>query len=89
MYAMAIGELLMLIASGVIIRETVHSYKLADMGRSLLAGVVTILVMRLLPALNPFFAIPLCVLVFAGMSLLVGAVKRSDVEMLKASRKRS
>jgi len=43
------------------------------------------LLIRLLPALTPFLAIPMCVLVFGALSLLVSAVKRSDVEMLLAS----
>lgn len=90
MYAMVIGELLMLSAAGVLIREAIDSHEFGDMCRTLIAGAVTILLIRLLPALTPFLAIPICILVFGGLSLLVGAVKRSDVEPLIASfRKRS
>jgi O-antigen/teichoic acid export membrane protein len=85
MYAMAIGELLMLIAAGSLIREVVNARKFGEIGRTLIAGAVTVLLIRALPALTPFLIIPLCVLVFGGLSLLVGAVKRSDVEMLLAA----
>jgi O-antigen/teichoic acid export membrane protein len=85
MYAMTIGELLMLIAHGVIIREFIDSRTIADICRSLIAGAASVVLFRLLPAFTPFLAIPLCVLVFAGLSLLVGAVNRSDVEVLLAS----
>jgi hypothetical protein len=43
------------------------------------------LLIRLLPELTPFLAIPLCVLAFGGLSLLFGAVNRSDAELLLAS----
>ena len=85
MYAMALGELLMLVAAGVLIREAIDARTLGAVGRSLFAGGATVLVIRLLPALTPFLAIPLCVAVFGGLSLLFGAVKRSDLEMLRSS----
>jgi uncharacterized membrane protein YvlD (DUF360 family) len=87
---MTIGELLMLVASVVLVRETVDGRTVGDVCRGLIVGAVTILLFRILPALTPFLAIPLCLLVFGGLAFLVGAVKRSDVEMLLASfRKRS
>ena len=73
------------VAAGVLIREAVDGRTIGDVCRSLIAGAATVLLLRLLPALTPFLAIPMCVLVFGGLSLLVGAVKRSDVEMLLAS----
>lgn len=84
MYALAIGELVMLAASCILIHEVVDTLKLGDMCRTLLAGVVTVLLIRALPALNPFLAIPLCVVAFGGLSLLFGAIKRSEVEPLLA-----
>jgi len=75
----------MLLAAGIFIREAVDSRTIGDLGRGLTVGAGTVLVMRLLPALTAFLAIPLCVLVFGGLSLLIGALKRSDVEMLLAS----
>jgi len=85
MYALAIGELLMLVAAGILIREAVDGRTIGAVCRSLIAGAATVLLIRLLPALTPFLAIPMCVLVFGALSLLVSAVKRSDVEMLLAS----
>jgi O-antigen/teichoic acid export membrane protein len=85
MYALAIGESLNFVAAGILIREAVDGRTIGHVFRSLIAGAATVLLIRLLPALTPFLAIPMCVLVFAGLSLLVGAVKRSDVEMLVAS----
>ncbi len=88
MYAMAIGELLMLICSGILIRETLNGRMIGDMCRTLIAGAATILLIRLLPALTFFLAIPLCVVAFGGLSLMVGAVNRSDVNVLLASFKK-
>jgi O-antigen/teichoic acid export membrane protein len=82
MFALATGELLMVAAAFIILRDVADRRTIGDVCRSLIAGFATILLIRLLPALNPFLAIPLCVLAFGGLSLLVGAAKRSDVEML-------
>jgi O-antigen/teichoic acid export membrane protein len=84
MYAMAIGELLMLVAAGVLIRDVLDARKFGDMCRTLIAGVVTVLLIRAMPALTPFVAIPLCVVAFGVLALLVGAVKRAEVEPLLA-----
>jgi hypothetical protein len=85
MYAMAIGELLMIAADIIFIREVVDRGTISDVCRTLIAGGATILLMRLLPSWSPFLAIPLCIAVFAGLSFLAGAMKRSDVELLRAS----
>jgi O-antigen/teichoic acid export membrane protein len=85
MYAMAIGELLMLVAAGILLRETIDRRTIGDLCRGMMTGAATVLLIRLLPAFTPFLAIPMCVLVFGGLSLLFGAAKRSDVEILLAS----
>ena len=90
MFAMTIGEALMLIAGGILLREAVGGRTVGDVCRGLFAGAATVLAMRLLPALSPFLGIPLCVLIFGALALLVGVLKRSDVELVVASlRKRS
>jgi hypothetical protein len=90
MFGMAIGELLMVGAACVIVRDVVDRRTIGDVLRTLIAGFATILLLRLLPDLTPFLAIPLCILAFAGLSLLVGAVQRTDLEPLLASfRKKS
>lgn len=83
MYAMAIGELPMLFASGFLLSEVVDRHTISDVCRSLMAGVATILAIQLLPELTPWLTIPLCMLAFGGLSLLFGAIKRSDIEMLR------
>jgi len=83
-YATVIGEALMVVTGSVIIREAIDRSTISDACRSLIVGAVVLLLFRNLPAFSPFLAIPLCVLVFAGLSLLIGAMKRSDVEMLLA-----
>jgi O-antigen/teichoic acid export membrane protein len=87
MYALAIGELLMLVVSVILIRDALGSRTVGDALRCVLAGAATMLLFRMLPAFSPFLAIPLCVLVYGGLSLLVGAVRRSDIQMLLTSRK--
>lgn len=88
MYAMAIGEMLMLIAEVILMRETIDAATIGDVCRSLIAGAAALSLFRLLPAFTPFLAIPLYVLVFGGLSILFGAVRRSDVEILVASLRR-
>jgi hypothetical protein len=74
----------------VLVRRSIAGGMILDLCRGLLAGAATIVVVRLLPGLTPFLAIPMCVLVFGVLSWLVGAVKRSDFEMLLLSfRKRT
>jgi O-antigen/teichoic acid export membrane protein len=85
MYALAIGEVPLLVFSGLLLREAVDRRTLGDVLRTGLAGAGTILLFRWLPVLNPFLAIPVCVAVFAGLSLLCGALRRSDVEALLSS----
>jgi len=88
MYAMIIGELLMLIPEVILIRRAVDSHAVGDVVRSLAAGAATVLLFRLLPPFTAFLGIPLCVLAFLGLSFLVGAVKRSDLSMLTQLRGR-
>jgi O-antigen/teichoic acid export membrane protein len=90
MYAMAIGELPMLITAGFLARAMIDRQTLSDVCRSLIAGGATIFLMRLVPAsVPPYLTIPVCILAFMGLSLLSGALKRSDMEMLVASFRKS
>jgi hypothetical protein len=68
-----------------LLREFVGGGAIRDMFRGLLAGAATALLFWLLPPFTPFLAIPLCVLVFAGLSWLVGAVRKSDIDVLLAT----
>jgi O-antigen/teichoic acid export membrane protein len=90
MVAMLGGELMMVVASWFLLREFIDGRVIGDVARGLVAGAVTAALFMLLPSFTPFLAIPLCVLAFAALSLLLGAARRSDVELLLAYfRKRS
>lgn len=82
MYAMVIGESIMLVAAVSLIREVIGSRAIGDFFRSLAAGAATVLLFQKLPTLNAFIAIPACVLLFAVMALAFGAAKWSDFAML-------
>jgi O-antigen/teichoic acid export membrane protein len=83
--ALACGELVMIGASLWLLREFLSRAMLADVGRGLTAGVLTIGAMELLPALTPFIAIPLCIVLFAVLAVLLGSVTPDDVQLLTAS----
>jgi O-antigen/teichoic acid export membrane protein len=80
MYAMALGEIVMLTANALLVPEVFDGRTLGNLVRSLLAGAATVLLFELLPALNPFLGIPLCVIAFGVAALLTGAVRRSDLD---------
>jgi O-antigen/teichoic acid export membrane protein len=84
MYAIAIGELVMLVTSGFILRDAIDSHTLGDVLRCLIAGAATVWLMSLVAGLTPFVTIPSSIVVFGIVSLLVGAAKRSDLQMLLA-----
>jgi len=89
MYAMAAGELFAFIASWIVIRDHVDGRAVGDMARGLLAGAATLLLFELLPALTPFLAIPMCVMVFGGLSWVSGAIKQADIQGLRAAFRKS
>ena len=80
--AMACGELVMVTAAVLLIRDIVSVAMGLDFLRGLVAGAATIAVMRLLPPINPLLGIPLCVVTFAAVAVVVGLVRRSDLELL-------
>ncbi len=88
MFAMTLGEVLMLVAAATLIRRALDGRMLVDVCRCLAAGAVTILVMRLLPTLTPILAIPMCIALFAGLALVAGALHRADVELLLSAIKK-
>jgi O-antigen/teichoic acid export membrane protein len=82
MYALLISEFVPIIANGLILREVIDGRMIGDVCRAVLAGVLTLLMFWLLPPFTPWLGIPGCVLAFAAFSLLVGALRGSDVEMV-------
>jgi hypothetical protein len=79
---MAGGELVMVGAALLFMRDIVSGPMALDFLRGLGAGAVTIALMRLLPPLSPIAGIPLCVVMFGAVAAAVGLVRRSDLELL-------
>lgn len=84
MIAMGVGEVLMVAAAILLIREAFDARMLIDLVRGAVSGAATILLMRPLASLSPFVGIPLCVALFLLVSLVVGLVNRDDLELLTA-----
>ena len=82
-YATVAGEVLMVCASAWLLWHIVDRQAVGDFVRSLLAGAATLLSFRLLPAMPEYLGIPLCIAVFAGCSLLMGAVKADDLKLFR------
>jgi hypothetical protein len=80
--AMGAGELLMVAASVVMVRETLERRMLVDVVRALTAAALTVLFVRWLPIDTPFVTIPVCVLLFLGLSFAFGLVDRTDIAAL-------
>lgn len=90
MYAMAVGEFVMLAAALWLIRDAIDRYMIGDLVRGLVAGGATVALMRWPGPFAPFLAIPICVLLFLGLSAAIGLVNRSDIDVLLSGlRKRS
>ena len=82
MLAMGVGEVAMVTAAMLLIRDAIDGGMLIDFLRGLASGGATLLVIRALPSTNPFLDIPLCLLVFFALSTLTGLVNRRDFELL-------
>jgi O-antigen/teichoic acid export membrane protein len=80
--AIACGELVMVTAAVLLIRDIVTGAMATDFFRGLAAGVATVLVIRALPPITPLLGIPLCVAMFAVLSVVVGLVRRADIDLL-------
>jgi hypothetical protein len=88
MVAMAGGELVMVVAAVVLMRDIVGAAMALDFLRCLIAGGATIALMRILPPVGPLAGIPLCVVTFGACALAVGLVTRSDLMTLGALSRR-
>jgi O-antigen/teichoic acid export membrane protein len=82
--AMACGELVMVTAAVLLIRDIVAGAMILDFFRGLAAGVATVALVRWLPPVTPLLGIPLCVAVFAALSAAAGLLTRRDVELLSS-----
>jgi O-antigen/teichoic acid export membrane protein len=80
--AMAAGELVMVASAVFLIRDIVDRAMFVDFARGLSAGILTIMLFRMLPALPAVVGIPLCIATFVAIAAAVGLVRRPDVELL-------
>jgi PST family polysaccharide transporter len=85
MFALAGGELLMVVATVVFIRDVINKCMLIDLLRGLAVGAVTIAIMRLIPVVPWFVGVPLCIGVFLVLCLPVRLLNRNDLQLLIAS----
>jgi len=89
MYALAGGEVLMFGACVILLRGAVDTRIISELFRGLLAGGGTVALFLMLPTISPVMSIPLCVVVFAVLALLVGALRRADIDVLMGSFRKS
>jgi O-antigen/teichoic acid export membrane protein len=82
--AMASGEMVMVTAAVLLLRDVVDRGMLLDFARGVSAGLLTILLVRLLPAIPALLAIPVCIVIFVAISAAVGLVRRPDIELLSS-----
>jgi O-antigen/teichoic acid export membrane protein len=82
--AMASGEMVMVTAAVLLIRDVVDRGMLLDFARGVSAGLLTILLFRFLPAIPALLAIPLCIVAFVALSAAVGLVRRPDIDLLSS-----
>jgi hypothetical protein len=71
-----------------LIRDIVAIGMATDFLRGAASGGATILVMRSLPDITPFIAIPLCIAVYLVLAAAAGLVRRSDLNLLMATLRR-
>jgi O-antigen/teichoic acid export membrane protein len=79
--AMACGELVMVAAAIVLMRDIITPSMGADVCRALAANAATIMLIRYLPHMSPILGVPLAVATFAVAAGLVGLIGRGDVAM--------
>lgn len=83
MLSFGIGELVMVAGSLYLLpKGTLHSSIGLDFLRAFAAGVGTLLTIRVLPQFSPFVMIPLAIATFSGLAIVVGLIRRSDLEAI-------
>jgi len=89
MYAVAAGEAVMVSATVALAKEALDRRMVLDLLRGAVVGGVTIALMRVLPAMSPVVAIPLCVALFMTVAAVFGMVTRADADLLVGSLRRT
>src|SRR5262245_43445342 len=82
MMSIAGGELVMITAAVVLIRDAIDWRIAFDAIRGLVAGGATVLLVPALPIGGPSTAIPAAVVIFLACSIAVGLIRPSDVQQL-------
>jgi O-antigen/teichoic acid export membrane protein len=79
--AFGLSELFVLSGALVLLpRGTLTGAAVVDAGRAVGSGLLTVLLFWLIPPVNPWLGIPLCVGAFSGASWLLGLMHRRDLE---------
>jgi O-antigen/teichoic acid export membrane protein len=82
--AFALSELVVFAGAIIVLgRATLEAATALDVARALGAAGATVLLFRLIPAVPPWFGIPLCVATFAVSSLALGLMGRRDLAVLQ------
>ncbi|HVP59760.1 MAG TPA: hypothetical protein VMT11_04355, partial [Myxococcaceae bacterium] len=83
--ALGVSELVMCLGCAFLLPRGVLGPKvLADGGRAVVCAVGTGVFFHFLPPLTPWLGIPLCIVVFALLSVATGMVHRGDLGLLRA-----
>jgi PST family polysaccharide transporter len=82
MFALAGGELLMVVAGAIFIWRAIKAEMFFDLLRGFGVAAVTIAIKWSLPVLPWFVDIPLCISLFFVLCLFVGLLNRDDVKLL-------
>lgn len=86
--ATAAGELVMVMAAVYLLKGIVTGGMALDLVRGLGCAATTIFVFRAAPALPAVIGIPVSVLLFVGIAMAFGLVRRQDLELLGSSVRR-
>ena len=88
--ALVVSELVMCLGCAFLLPRGVLGPKvLADGGRAVVCAVGTGVFFHFLPPLTPWLGIPLCIVVFALLSVATGMVHRGDLGLLRALLRRT
>jgi O-antigen/teichoic acid export membrane protein len=82
--AMACGELVMVVAAVILMRDVVTASMATDVARGLAAGAATVVILHYLPHISPILGIPLSVAIFAVVARMIGLIGRDEVAIFSS-----
>jgi O-antigen/teichoic acid export membrane protein len=80
--AMACGELVMVVAAVILMRDVMTMSMITDVVRGLAAGAATVAIFHYLPHISPILGIPLSVAMFALVARVIGLIGPDDLALL-------